>query len=138
MDVFIVENSAAMRASLQSVLSDMPEVNVVGQTVNETGAVERIGALLPDVVILDHRLQSGSGVRLLENIMSRYATIKVIVFTHYTDEFSLDHCKLSGATYCFDKSFQLMHLRAILWKWAHTDRLNNMLLLNSQFNTSQH
>lgn len=138
MDVFIVENSSAMRASLQSVLSDMPEVKVVGQAVSETVAAERIGALLPDVVILDHRLQSGSGVRLLENIMNRHAMIKVIVFTYYNDEFSMDNCKLTGADYCFDKSFQLMHLRAILWKWAHTDRLNNMLLLNSQLNSSPH
>ena len=127
MDVFIVENAPAMRASLQSVLSDMPEVKVVGQAVNETVAVERISTLLPDVVILDHRLQSGSGIGVLENVKKCHASIKVIVFTHFNDEFSIDLCKSAGADYCFDKSFQLMHLRVVLWKLAHTYRPNNMV-----------
>lgn len=125
MNVFIVENSSNNRASLQSVLSDMSAVNVVGHAMGETGAIERIGALLPDVVILDLRLQSGSGMSVLEDIKKCHASIKVIVFTRYTDELCIDRCKRAGADYFFDKSFQLMQLREILWKWAHTDRLDN-------------
>jgi DNA-binding NarL/FixJ family response regulator len=125
MNVFIVENTLAIRDSLQSVLSDMPEVKVVGQAMNQTGAIERIGALQPDVVILDLGLQSGSGVGVLENVKECHAQIKVIVSTHYTDELCLDRCKRAGADYFFDKSSELMQLREILREWAHTDHINN-------------
>jgi DNA-binding NarL/FixJ family response regulator len=119
MNVFIVENSSAMRTSLQSVLSDMPKVRLIGQAVSETEAIERIDTLLPDVVILDIRLQSGSGMGVLEHVKKCHGTIKVIVFTHYTDEICIARCKRAGADYFFDKSSQLMQLREILWELAH-------------------
>jgi len=134
MNVFIVENSFAIRASLQAVLSDMAEIRVVGQAVNEAGAIERIGMLMPDVVILDLGLQSGSGVGVLENVKKFHDTIKVIVFTHYTDESCILRCKRAGADYFFDKNFQLMQLREVLWKWAHTDRLDSKFRLDNRFN----
>lgn len=137
MNVFIVENSLGIRASLQSVLSDMSAVNVIGQAVNEAGAIERIRALRPEVVILDLSLQSGSGIEVLEDIKKHHSTIKVIVFTHYTDESCIDRCKRAGADYFFDKTFQLMQLREILWKWAHTDRLDNMVRHGNRFSAAE-
>ena len=124
MRLFIVENSLAVRASLQSVLSDMSAITIVGHAMNESMAIERISALQPDVVILDLGLQSGSGLAVIENIRNHYAGIKFIVFTHYTDDDCIERCKRAGADYFFDKSCQLMQLREILWKWAHTDRLD--------------
>lgn len=125
MNLFIVESSAIARQALQSALSDMSDVKVVGYAVDEPNAINRIDALQPDVVILDLGLQSGSGVGVLENVKKCHATIRVIVFTHYTDEFCIDRCKSAGADYFFDKSFQFMQLREVLWKWAHIDRLDN-------------
>ena len=136
MNVFIVENSLAIRASLQSVLSDMAGVKVVGQAVNETGAIERISFLQPDVVILDLGLQSGSGMGVLENVKKCHDSIKVIVFTHYTDDSCIERCKNAGADYFFDKTFQLMQLREILWKWAHTDRLDNQFRRGNPYNVA--
>ena len=82
MDVYIVENSRIAREALQSVLSDMPEVKVVGHAVDEYRAIERIGELLPDAVILDLSLQSGSGIGVLEHVKKQHPAIKIIVFTH--------------------------------------------------------
>lgn len=138
MNVFIVENSLAMRASLQSVLSDMSTVKIVGQAENEAGAIERIGVLLPDVVILDIGLQSGSGIGVLENIKKYHAEIRVIVFAHYTDEGCIERCKHAGADYFFDKSHQLMQLREILWKWTHTDRLDDKFCIDSKFKSLEY
>ena len=127
MNLFIVENALNTHDSLQAALSDMSEVKVVGHAMSEARAIERIDELLPDAVILDLGLQSGSGIGVLEDIKKRHAEIKVMVFTHYTDEFYVDRCKRAGADYFFDKSFQFAQLREVLWKWAHTDRLDNKL-----------
>jgi len=125
MDVFVVENSAVMDKGLQSVLSDISGVTLVGHAVDEQDAIEHIDALLPDVVVLDVSLQSGSGIGVLENVKKHHAEIKVMVWTYYSDEYYAERCKHAGADYFFDKSFQLAQVRAVFWQWLHTDRLAN-------------
>ena len=127
-----------MRASLQSVLSGLSAVKIVGQAMNEAGAIERIGELLPDVVILDLGLQSSSGIGVLEKIKQCHPEIRFIVLTHYTDENCIERCKRSGADYCFDKSCQLTQLREVLWKWTHTDRLDSKFRMGSEFRGFEH
>ncbi len=119
MNVFIVEDSEVMRENLHSMLSEFHNVKIVGYAVDEAGAIERINALLPDVVILDLNLQSGSGVTVLKNVKKHNPEIKVIVLTNYNDEFYVDACKRAKADYFFDKSFQFMQVREVISKWNH-------------------
>ncbi len=117
MNVFIVEDSEVMRESLRSMLSDFRNVEIVGYAVDEAGAIERINALQPDVVILDLNLQTGSGVTVLKNVKKHIPEIKVIVLTNYSDEFYVDACKRAKADYFFDKSFQFMQVREVISEW---------------------
>ena len=119
MNVFIVEDSEAMRESLRSMLSEFHDVRIVGYAADEAGAIEHVNALLPDVVILDLNLQSGSGVAVLKNIKKYHAEIKVMVLTNCTDEFYVDACKRANADYFFDKSFQFMQVREVFANWSN-------------------
>lgn len=118
MNVFIVEDSEAVRKSLRDMLAEFPDVSVVGHAEDEAGAIANINALLPDVVILDLKLQTGSGVSVLKNIKKQHAGIKVIVLTNCTDEFYADACKRANADYFFDKSFQFMQVREVFAGWS--------------------
>lgn len=123
MNVFIVEDSETMRESLRSMLSEFHDVRIVGYAADELGAIEHINALLPDVVILDLNLQSGSGVAVLKNIKKYHAKIKVMVLTNCNGELYVDACKRANADYFFDKSFQFMQVREVFWKWDHTGHI---------------
>ncbi len=123
MNVFIVEDSDVVREHMQSMLSAIPGVEVVGYAVDELGAIERINTLLPDVVTLDISLQPGSGIRVLENIKKKHPAMKVIVLTNYTDEFYANSCKLAGADCFFDKTFQFSRVRSALWSWINTEHI---------------
>jgi len=125
MNVFIVEDSEAMRESLRSILSEFHDIRIAGYAADEAGAIEHINALLPDVVILDLNLQSGSGVAVLKNIKKHHAAIKVMVLTNCTDEFYVDACKHANADYFFDKSFQFMQVREVFLNWDRTSQLDN-------------
>ena len=114
-----------MRESLRSMLSDFHDVKIVGYAADEAGAIEQIYALLPDVVILDLNLRSGSGIAVLKNIKKYYAGIKVMVLTNCTDEFYVDACKRANADYFFDKSFQFMQVREVFLNWNHSGHLDN-------------
>lgn len=117
MNVFIVEDSEAMRASLRSMLSEFHDVNIAGYAADESGAIEQINTLLPDVVILDLNLLSGSGVSVLKNIKKRHAEMIVMVLTNCNGELYADACKRANADYFFDKSFQFMEVRELFSKW---------------------
>jgi DNA-binding NarL/FixJ family response regulator len=125
MNVFIVEDSEAMRESLRSMLSEFHDVKIAGYAADETGAIEQINALLPDVVILDLNLQSGTGVAVLKNVKKHHPEIKVMVLTNCNGELYVDACKRANADYFFDKSFQFMQVREVFLNWSHTSHLDN-------------
>ena len=127
MNVFIVEDSEAMRESLRSMLSEFHDVKIVGYAADETGAIEHINALLPDVVILDLNLQSGTGVAVLKNVKKHHPEIKVMVLTNCNDELYVDACKRANADYFFDKSFQFMQVREVFSNWSHAGHPDNKL-----------
>lgn len=122
MNVFVVENSAAMDEGMRSILSGIPNIEVVGHAVDELDAIEQIDALLPDAVILDLVMQSGSGISVLENIKKRHAWIKAMVLTHYSGKEYAKRCMSIGADYFFDKSFQLAQVRNVLRQWARDSK----------------
>lgn len=125
--MFIVEDSEAMRESLRTMLSDFHDVRIVGYAADEAGAIEQINLLLPDVVILDLNLLSGSGIAVLKNVKKRHAGIKVMVLTNCTDEFYVDACKRANADYFFDKSFQFMQVREVFANWSRADAANEKI-----------
>ena len=127
MNVFIVEDSEKMRAELRDMLSDFHDVNIVGYAADEAGAIEQIDALLPEVVVLDLNLLSGSGVAVLKNVKKHHEAIKVMVLTNCTDEFYVEACKRAKADYFFDKSFQFMQVREVFAKWSDAGAANEKI-----------
>jgi EAL domain-containing protein (putative c-di-GMP-specific phosphodiesterase class I)/GGDEF domain-containing protein/DNA-binding response OmpR family regulator len=73
MRVFIVEDSEPVLEQLQRALRAMPWVDVVGSAGGEQRAFERIGALRPDLVLLDLSLAEGHGMALLRRLKAAAA-----------------------------------------------------------------
>jgi len=126
-NVFIVEDSEAMRASLRAMLSEFHNIRIAGYAADEAGAIEQINAAIPDVVILDLNLQSGTGVAVLKNIKKHHAGVKVMVLTNCNGELYADACKRANADYFFDKSFQFMEVRELFSNWNNAGCMDNEL-----------
>ena len=127
MNVFIVEDSEAMRESLRAMLSEFHDVRIAGYAADETDAIEQVNTLLPDVVILDLNLQSGTGVAVLKNIKKHHPEITVMVLTNCNDELYVEACKRANADYFFDKSFQFMLVREVFSSWNKVGHMGNKL-----------
>lgn len=122
MKVFIVEDSEMVRGHLQTMLSPIPGIEVIGYAVDEQGAIKRIGELLPDVVTLDLNLNPGSGIVVLEYLKKCHAAIKVIVLTNHVDDFYIGRCRRSGADYVFDKTLHFSRVNSVLWSWINAEQ----------------
>ena len=102
--VFIVDDSAIVRARLTMILSELPGVEVVGQSQVASEAIEGIRRLTPDVVVLDIRLAAGSGIDVLEAIKKDKKPPTVIMLTSYPYPQYRKRCAEAGAEYFLDKS----------------------------------
>src|SRR5262245_46874224 len=79
--VLIVDDSAVMRQLLSSLLSDDPEIEVVGTAPDPHVARERIKSLNPDVITLDVEMPHMDGVTFLRKIMTLRPTPVVMIST---------------------------------------------------------
>ena len=68
--VLIVDDSAVIRQLLSTLLSDDPEIEVVGTAADPYIARDRIKALNPDVVTLDVEMPNMDGLTFLKKIMT--------------------------------------------------------------------
>lgn len=81
----IVDDSPLMRKLLSNVLSEDPQIEVVGSAPNGKIALDKIGALRPDVITMDVQMPVMDGIETLTRIMIQKPT-PVIMISAYTEE----------------------------------------------------
>jgi two-component system chemotaxis response regulator CheB len=72
--VLIVDDSAFVRRAVERMLSDHPDVRVVGMAANGTDAVRLAEQLHPDVIIMDVNMPELDGLEALQQIMRQSPT----------------------------------------------------------------
>ena len=114
MKVFLVEDSHDIRERLGSMISDIEHAVLVGQSGTEEEAVAGILAAVPDLVILDLHLASGSGIEVLRRIKAQRPAIQVVVLTNHGYPQYRKRCMDLGAEHFLDKSRDIAALEGIL------------------------
>jgi DNA-binding NarL/FixJ family response regulator len=85
--ILVVDDHQVVLEGLTSMLaSQHARVSIVGVTTDPAEAVALVGALQPDVVLLDVRLRGASGLDLCGDLLVRHPGAKVVFFTVYDDE----------------------------------------------------
>jgi DNA-binding NarL/FixJ family response regulator len=79
--VLIVDDHQMFAASLAQALQSEPDLRVVGQAASITEAQSLVASTVPDVVLLDHRLPDGDGVRAIAGLLGIRPSAKIVVLT---------------------------------------------------------
>ena len=119
MKVFLVEDSPLLRPRLEGMLGSIAGARLIGQA---AGAQQAIGAILadtPDVVVLDIRLEEGTGFDVLRALQKSAPQVAVYVLTNFPTEPYRRKAESLGARGFFDKSGEFDGLRDALA--AHAD-----------------
>ena len=86
--VLIVEDHTLLRAGLRALLSQDPDIEIVGEADNGHDAVKLIGSLSPHLVLTDLSMPGMNGIESIVDIKRRYPGVHVLVLTvHKTDEY---------------------------------------------------
>jgi DNA-binding NarL/FixJ family response regulator len=104
MKVFIADDSSALRKRIIAMLSDLENIEMIGEAENVQDAINSIHEFNPDVVILDIRMPGGSGIDVLKKIEKRNESPVVIILTNYPHAQYRKKCMDAGADFFFDKS----------------------------------
>jgi two-component system chemotaxis response regulator CheB len=83
--VLIVDDSAFMRNTLSSMMSDDPEIQVIGIARDGIEAVEKVAQLKPDIVTMDIEMPRMNGIEALKQIMSKNPVPVLMVSSLTTD-----------------------------------------------------
>ncbi|WP_077033761.1 response regulator [Pelomonas sp. KK5] len=103
MNVFLVEDSPAIRRLLVRRLNQMPGMRVVGEAMGETQALAMIQWTRPDVVLTDLALAEGSGIKLLAALRRGGFDGHIAVLTSQDADAWRPICLRAGADAFYDK-----------------------------------
>lgn len=95
--LLIVDDHEMVREGLKAMLVSEPDFSIVGDAANAEQALELIGRLRPDIVLLDVRLPGASGIDVCRAVTEQYPQVAVIFLTTYTDENLVAQCIQAGA-----------------------------------------
>ena len=104
MKVFIVDDSKIVCERLSEMLSELPEIEIIGQAHKAVEAINLIEKLKPDAVILDIRMPEGNGIDVLQKIKKNKTAPLVIMLTNYPYPQYRKKCMDAGVDFFFDKS----------------------------------
>jgi two-component system, NarL family, invasion response regulator UvrY len=76
--IILVDDHDAMRESMKTLLDDDERFSVIAQCKNGNDAIEKAGALLPDIMLMDINMTPVNGFEATEKITAAFTSIKII------------------------------------------------------------
>jgi len=82
--ILIVDDSAAVRDGLGSILSRHADFKIVGEAIDGPEAIGKAGDLKPDIILMDAQMPEMDGVETTRRIKEHFPKIKVLLLTVHT------------------------------------------------------
>ena len=109
--VYLVEDSPLVSERLLEMLAEVPGVRVTGCAARADEAIRCILAERPDIVVLDIRLEQGSGFDVLRALHERAPQIEVYMLSGFASDPYRHLAARLGARGFFDKSTEFTRVR---------------------------
>lgn len=84
--VVVVDDHDLIRVGICRLLTDVPDITVVGQASSGEEAISLVKDLSPDIVFMDIRMPGIGGLEATRRILARQPETKVIVVSAFNDE----------------------------------------------------
>ena len=114
--VVIADDQQLIRAGFTALLASESDIDVVGQAATGAEAVELVGRLHPDVVLMDIRMPDGDGIWATERIVAdppNAATHIVIVTTFELDDYVIDAIRAGASGFLVKDTEPVELIRAV-------------------------
>jgi DNA-binding NarL/FixJ family response regulator len=95
--ILVAEDHPLFRRGMISLLSSVPEFEVIGEAATGEEAVERAAQLQPDVILMDLHMPQVNGIEATRRILQESPSVRILVVTLFEDEDSVFMALRAGA-----------------------------------------
>jgi DNA-binding NarL/FixJ family response regulator len=95
--VFIVDDHKVVRRGLRTFLAAYDDLEVVGEAGNGQEALDQVGRVDPDVVLMDLLMPEIDGPTAIGHLISRYPGIQILALTSFSDKSLVRRAMEAGA-----------------------------------------
>jgi DNA-binding NarL/FixJ family response regulator len=95
--VLIVDDHPAVREGLALRIRGQTDLEVCGEAADVTEALQLVARTNPDVAVIDIALKRGSGIELIKRIKGRNESVRMLVWSMYSDTLYAERALRAGA-----------------------------------------
>lgn len=107
MNLLIIDDDKLVCTSLKTILSSDSEIDVVGMGYSGKDAITLYESTNPDVLLMDIRMETMSGLEAGEQILSKYADAKILYLTTFLDdEYIIKALNIGAKGYMLKQDFE--------------------------------
>jgi NarL family two-component system response regulator LiaR len=112
--LMLVDDHAIVREGLRTLLSDAPDLDLVGEAPDGPTAVALAAKLQPDVILLDLVMPGMGGLEVLRQVLAQQPGCRIVVLTSFAEDHNvLDAMQAGAAGYMLKDVLQADLLQAI-------------------------
>jgi DNA-binding NarL/FixJ family response regulator len=112
--VLVVDDHAILRDGIRSLLESQEDIIVVGEACDGSEAIDLVGKLLPDIVLMDISMPQTNGLEATRIIKERFSQVKVLILTQHDNREYIAPALGAGASgYVLKRSGRREMLNAI-------------------------
>lgn len=97
MRLLVVDDQALIRRGLALMLDAEDDICVVGQAADGAQALQLVGSLRPDVVLMDLQMPHMDGVAATQALAAQWPEVRVVVLTTFDDDARIFDALRAGA-----------------------------------------
>ncbi|GHO89707.1 response regulator transcription factor [Dictyobacter formicarum] len=96
--LMIVDDHEVVRLGMRAAFELESDINVVGEASNGAEALAKISVFMPEVILMDVRMEKMGGIEACREIRSQYPQVSVLMITSYPDDEAVTASILAGAS----------------------------------------
>jgi DNA-binding NarL/FixJ family response regulator len=95
--LLIIDDHRLFNDGLLLMLSDAPDLTIIGQIYHSREAMQAVSQHHPDVLIIDFNMPEIDGLELTRRLITQFGTQRVLILSMYGEQRYIDDFKKAGA-----------------------------------------
>jgi len=96
--ILIVDDHPLVRKGFSALISQADDLVIVGESDDVDDALQQVGELRPDLVIVDLSLKTGNGLDLIKQLSQKFPHVKKLVCSIHGESLYAERCLRAGAS----------------------------------------
>jgi DNA-binding NarL/FixJ family response regulator len=102
--IVLVDDHAAVRRSLRMLITEDPDLELVGEAADGLEAIRAVHALQPDLLLMDIKMPQMSGLEVLQYLRNEKNPVAIIILSNHSETLYIEAAMRLGANAFVAKS----------------------------------